>query len=116
MDEAIEQGVSLAWPPPADVAGAQSDPIRFEQQALYSQVGCAVGTVPLGLGGEVFGALCVERRDGPPFGSAELDRLERLLVNKVAPRLLSPPHPSTVNRSLRGVARPRWPMRLMRLI
>jgi len=80
MDEAIEQGVSLAWPPPVDMSGAQSDPIRFEQQALHSQVGGAVGTVPLGLGGEVFGALCVERRDGPPIGSAELDRLERLLV------------------------------------
>ncbi|MDP3085831.1 MAG: hypothetical protein Q8N44_19365, partial [Rubrivivax sp.] len=51
MDEAIDQGLVLCWPP----AGA-GDWIRVEHQALQRQVGGSVATLPLGLDGEVFGA------------------------------------------------------------
>ena len=78
MDEAIEQGVTLAWPP--GPPGAEADWILLEHQALQRLTGAAVATVPLGAQGEAFAALCVERDAGPPFTSAELARLEQLLV------------------------------------
>ena len=80
MDEAIDQGVSLAWPAVAEPAGLDSARIRIEQAALQRQVGGVVATVPLGAGGEVFGALCVERADGPPIDASELARLEQLMA------------------------------------
>ena len=80
MDEAIDQGVSLAWPAAAEPAGLDNAWIRIEHAALQRQVGGAVATVPLGVGGVVFGALCVERPDGPPIDAGELARLERLMA------------------------------------
>ncbi len=76
MDEAIEQGTSLAWP--AD--GADPDWICIEHQALQRLAGAAVATVPLGIDGEIFGAVCVERQAEVPIGANELARLEQLLV------------------------------------
>lgn len=81
MDEAIEQAVSLGWPPPAgDADGDTADRIRIEHEALQRLVISAVATVPLGRGGEVFGAVCVERDAALPFSRAELSRLEQLLA------------------------------------
>jgi biotin carboxyl carrier protein len=80
MDEAIEQGVSLAWPVTAEATGTRLDAIRIEHEALQRRVGGAVASVPLGLGGEVFGALCVERATGHPIGAAELAHLEQLMM------------------------------------
>ena len=83
MDEAIEQSLSLCWPLPANAAAdaaLASDCIRIEQQALQRLGSAAVATVPLGRGGEVFGAVCVEREAGPAFTAAELDHLEQRLM------------------------------------
>lgn len=80
MDEAIEQGVSLAWPANETPNGVEAARILIEHAALQRQVGGAVATVPLGLGGDVFGAVCVERHDGPPFAASELARLEQLMA------------------------------------
>ena len=79
MDEALEQGVSLAWPEPAGSPAAPADPLRFEHEALHRCVGAAVASVPLGIDGTAFGALCVERHAGPAFGASELVALERLM-------------------------------------
>lgn len=76
MDEAIEQGITLAWP----MAGTQTDFIRLEHQALQRQVGGAVATVPLGQNGDVLGALCVERQGGEPITPDECTLLEQRLV------------------------------------
>ena len=83
MDEAIEQGISLGWPLPEAVPGA--DLIRLEHQSLQRQVGGSVATVPLGSAGEAFAAVTVERAD-TAFDAAQLARLEQLLA-LVAPAL-----------------------------
>jgi len=84
MDEAIEQGVSLACPA---APGVRSPWIVLEHAVLQRAVGGAVATVPLGVAGLPFAAVCVERREGgPPIGTAELQRLEQTLV-LVAPAL-----------------------------
>ncbi len=80
MDEAIEQGVPLAWPGSEQPCGEPPEWIQIEHQALQRLVGGAVASVPLGHGGAVFGAVCVERQDGPPMAAGELARLEQLLV------------------------------------
>jgi multidrug resistance efflux pump len=61
MDESIEQGLTLAWPAGNEAPDAALDPIRAEHRMLQALVGGAVACVPLGRGGEAFGALCVER-------------------------------------------------------
>ncbi len=80
MDEAIDQGVALAWPPHAAVDGSEPDWIMLEHQVLQRLVGAAVATVPLGVGGEAFGAVCVESPMATPIDAATLRRLELLLV------------------------------------
>ncbi len=80
MDEAIEQGATLAWPPAASADGADTDQVCLEHQALQRHVGAAVATVPLGVDGEIFGAVCVERQAEAPMTADELARLEQLLV------------------------------------
>lgn len=80
MDEAIDQGATLAWPPDASAGAAGGDWILVEQQALHRVAGAAVATVPLGIAGEVFGAVCVEREPGAALDAAGLLRLEQLLV------------------------------------
>ncbi|MDH5539077.1 MAG: HlyD family efflux transporter periplasmic adaptor subunit [Rhizobacter sp.] len=96
MDEAIEQAFSLAWPvadhrslgarsdavadAPADASDTATDPIRIEHRMLQALVGGAVASVPLGRGGETFGALCVERDGTLPIDRAELARLEQLMA------------------------------------
>lgn len=89
MDEAIEQGITLGWPPAPLLSSSSplpsppqeaSDPIRIEQQALQRQTGGVVASVPLGVAGEVFASICVERDQGPPLNNEELLRLEQLLV------------------------------------
>lgn len=80
MDEALEQSVSLSWPPSGDVPDAEAERIRIEHEALHRLVGGAVATVPLGQAGDVFGAVCVERDTARPFTAAELHQLEQLLV------------------------------------
>ncbi len=79
MDEAIDQGVGLAWPA-TEAAGLDGTRILIEHAALQRQVGGAVATLPLGVGGDVFGALCVERSQGPAFDAAELERLGQLMA------------------------------------
>ena len=93
MDEAIDQGATLAWPPPVSVSAsasasasastadaAEADWILIEHQALHRVAGTALATVPLGIGGELFGAVCVEREAGAPLDADALARLEQLLV------------------------------------
>ena len=77
MDEAIEQGTTLAWP---RAAGSDADWICIEHPALQRLAGAVVATVPLGVDGEIFGAVCVERQAEAPIGADELVRLEQLLV------------------------------------
>lgn len=76
MDEALEQGHSLTCP------AIESDTIQVlvEHQLLQHQVNAAIATVPLGLSGEHFAAVCVERRGGTQFTSSELLGLEQRLV------------------------------------
>ena len=79
MDEALEQGLTLACPA-ADEGG---DPLLVEHRLLQRLVGGAVATVPLGTAGRPLAAVCVERRGASPdagFSADELQRLERLLV------------------------------------
>lgn len=84
IDEALEQGLALAWPLPADEPAA--DLIRFDLRALQQPLGGAVAVLPLGRDGEPLGGLCLERADGRPFGAAELARLSQVLA-LVAPAL-----------------------------
>jgi multidrug efflux pump subunit AcrA (membrane-fusion protein) len=101
MEEALDQGLTLAWPP-ADIAdlpqaahpakavdsrpGAASDAITLEHRALQQQVGGAVATVPLGRQGHALAAVCLERHRAPAFSAAELERLE-IMLQLVAPAL-----------------------------
>ncbi len=114
MDEAIEQGVALAWPlAPADTA---RDWIHIEHQALQHHTGGMLATVPLGVAGEAFAAVSVERDQGPPFGADELLRLEQLLV-LIAPVLRwmvfggQPWHKRAWRELLQGVFALRQPKR-----
>ena len=75
MDEALDQGLTLGWPP----AAGGTDEMRLEHQILQRQLGGAVATVPLGAKGRRFAAVCVERADGV-FTAAELARLQSQLV------------------------------------
>lgn len=87
MDEAIDQSVAVAWP--ADDAASTAgvpEHIVFEHAALRALTGHAVATVPLGQGGEVFGALCVQRDGGAVITADELARLS-LLLGLAAPAL-----------------------------
>ena len=114
MDEAIEQGVSLAWPTDRSSAVADADCIRLEQQSLQRQVGGAVATVPLGSGGEAFAAVSVERQ-GEPFRADELARLEQVLT-LIAPALRwmhhagQPWHRRVWREVLQGLAALRQPV------
>ncbi len=78
MDEALEQGVTLSWPAAENASVA--DWVTLEHQALQRHVGGAVATVPLGLEGEPFGALCVERAAGPALTLIELDVLAQQMA------------------------------------
>ncbi|MEO6030749.1 MAG: HlyD family efflux transporter periplasmic adaptor subunit [Burkholderiaceae bacterium] len=78
MDEALEQGVTLSCG-----GTTEGTPIAVEQGLLERAAGGAVATVPLGIGGDGFAAVCVERRStpsGPAFNPCELQRLEAQLV------------------------------------
>jgi len=74
MAEALAQGRSIALP-----AAGRVDVVRHEHAALQALAGDAVATLPLGVAGEPFGALCIERR-APAFDDAFIARLERLLA------------------------------------
>ena len=80
MDEAIDQGATLVWPAAVSAADADADRILVEHRALHQVAGSALATVPLGIGGEVFGAVCVEREAGAALDADGLARLEQLLV------------------------------------
>jgi multidrug efflux pump subunit AcrA (membrane-fusion protein) len=87
MDEAIDQALPVAWPVDAAAATAGvADRITFEHAALQALTGQSVASVPLGQGGEVFGALCVQRDGGAIIGADELARLS-LLLGLAAPAL-----------------------------
>ena len=58
----------------------EPDAICLEQAALQRRVGGAVAAIPLGLGGEPFGALCVERHEGQPLTADELADLAQRLA------------------------------------
>lgn len=77
LNEALEQGQSLAWP--MGDGGAPGNGAWLEQQQLQRLVGGAVATVPLGAAGEPIAAVCVER-PGPPWTAAERAQLEQRLV------------------------------------
>jgi multidrug efflux pump subunit AcrA (membrane-fusion protein) len=126
MDEAIEQGIKLSWPPAPLLSSSSpspsqegSDPIRIEQQALQRQTGGVVVSVPLGVAGEVFAAVCVERDHGPPLNDGELLRLEQLLV-LLAPVLrwmvfgTQPWHQRAWREILQAVSALRQPQRRVR--
>ena len=75
MDEALAQGLAVAVP----AASPAIDAIRHEHAALQALAGGCVATLPLGVDGEPFGALCVERREAA-FDDAATARLERLVA------------------------------------
>ena len=87
MNEAIEQAVSLAWPPTPSAAPDPSiaaavlpnEPIRIEHRALQRLTGQAVATVPLGRRGEVVCAVTLERDPSRPFSADDLQRIEQVL-------------------------------------
>lgn len=85
MEEALEQGCTLACP----AGGQLALPILVEHQLLTRQVKAAVATVPVGLNGSPVAALCFEKaspaatapaQDGPPFAADELQGLEQTLA------------------------------------
>jgi multidrug resistance efflux pump len=78
LNEAVEQGRCLAWPPGDEPA--QATGVWLEQQQLQRLVGGAVATVPLGAAGELIAAVCVERHAGAAWSAAEQAQLEQLLV------------------------------------
>lgn len=78
LNEAVEQGQTLAWPTGEDQAPAAG--VWLEQQQLQRLVGGAVATVPLGAAGQPIAAVCVERHAGPPWSAAERVQLEQLLA------------------------------------
>ena len=78
LNEAVEQGQSLAWPngdEPTPACG-----VWLEQQQLQRLVGGAVATVPLGEAGEPIAAVCVEREVGPAWSATERAQLEHVLA------------------------------------
>jgi multidrug efflux pump subunit AcrA (membrane-fusion protein) len=82
MDEAIDQALPVAWPVlDLQRRGGVAELIRLEHQALarlwggVGGAGGAVASVPLGQGGAVLGAVCLQREAGPPFTPRELARL-----------------------------------------
>jgi biotin carboxyl carrier protein len=91
MDEAIEQSVSLCWPPERGGSGAQPGQaaseqaqdtigfIRIEHQALHALVGNPVASIPLGRDGVAFGALSVQSAGAVPFDAVALRNLEQLM-------------------------------------
>ena len=84
MDEAITQSVGLCAPAPA--GAAPQDHILIEHLALQRLQMASVASLPFGSGGEVFGALSVERDLAQPFSAAELDQLA-LWLTLAAPAL-----------------------------
>jgi len=106
MDEAMDQGLALAWPlaappapgspspdtpppardpaaagtPAAAAPGPGPQPLVFELALLQRSVGGAVAVLPLGRDGRALGAVTLERPAGPAFDAATLARLSRVLV------------------------------------
>ncbi len=81
IDEAIEQAVTLSFPPvPDPVTGATDDLILTEQRALQRLVGGAVATIPLGSDGDAYAALCLERDGDAPFDADALAKIENIMV------------------------------------
>ncbi len=80
MQEAVEQAVTLCWPDPPGTEVAPGDPLRAELSALHRLVGNGLAILPLGLRGELFGALCLEAPGPMPPDTATLGRVERALV------------------------------------
>lgn len=80
LDEAIDQGTALRFPTQTSATSTDTaDWIRLEQQRLQQHVGGAVATLPMGIDGAMFGAVCVERHRATSIGQDETLRLERLL-------------------------------------
>ena len=75
MDEALDQAVPLAWPSAQPRVAGVADAICLEQAALQTLCGGVLASVPLGQGGELFGAVCVQRDQGPPLADGELQQL-----------------------------------------
>lgn len=80
MDEALEQAMPLACAGPGPDADSQDRPVTLEHRLLQQQVGGSVASVPLGFDGELFAAVCVERRHGAPPDAQQLHQLEQLLL------------------------------------
>ena len=76
MDEALEQDCTLYWP----AEGGDRSRIAIEHQSLHRVLAASVATVPLGIAGERFAAVCVERTHAAPFTARELERIEQWLV------------------------------------
>lgn len=77
MDEAMDQGLALAWP--AAPQDADDDLLRLELRLLQAPLGGSVAVLPLGRDGQPLGAVCLERAAGPAFSTEELARLGQLL-------------------------------------
>ncbi len=58
MDEALDQGLALAWPADALPASALA-PVHWELRQLQQRVGGWVATLPLGQSGQVHAVLCL---------------------------------------------------------
>jgi hypothetical protein len=80
IDEAIDQGVPLCWPPAdADGATPATDWIRLEHRQWQQSIGGAVASLPLGIDGVVFAAVSVQRDGSTAITTAEMQQLEQWL-------------------------------------
>jgi hypothetical protein len=82
LDEAIDQGCSVAWPAPVanTKAGAPAPgPITLEHKALQAVCGGCIASVPLGRDGASIAAVLLQRDQGPAFADQELLQIQHLL-------------------------------------
>jgi|APFre7841882724_1041349.scaffolds.fasta_scaffold07832_3 RND family efflux transporter MFP subunit len=75
MDEAVDQGAPITWPP---VAGALPVVSRAHEALSKEQGGGTVCTIPMQVGNAFVGALTLERLAGKPFDEPALELLEAL--------------------------------------
>lgn len=76
MDEAMDQAVAVQAP----AVDRAHDVIDLEHESLRQRVGGSVATVPLGVEGELIGAVCLHRAEGEPLTPGQLAAIEARLV------------------------------------
>ena len=104
MDEAIEQGVTIAYP----AVNADRPQVTLAHAALARRQGGLACTIPLASNGRIFGAVTLHRASATALGKNELTRCEHL-VCLVGPILdLKYSNERSWLRRLRQAARAAW--------